>query len=173
MLFRSACPALIRFDGAGTSAATPQIAAAAACWLQKNRDAVQRYSKKWMRVEAVRQALFEKANNSNREHFGRGTLRAALSMGEQPLAEDRLKMQPPDWVDVPLLGPTLGAIFGAAQPTQSQQMLRIEAAQIVQRSGELQNILINARVDPNRPRASRMESEDSVAKCVVLRTLFT
>jgi hypothetical protein len=82
-------------------------------------------------------------------------------------------MQQSDSVDVPLLGPTLGAIFGAAQPTQSQQMLRIEAAQIVQRSGELQNILINARVDPNRPRASRMESEDSVAKCVVLRTLFT
>ena len=135
-----ACLALIRFDGAGTSAATPQIAAAAACWLQKNRDAVQRYSKKWMRVEAVRQALYEKANNSNREHFGRGTLRADLSMGETPLAEDRLKMQQPDAVEVPLLGPTLGVIFGAAQPTQSQQMLRIEAAQIVQRSGELQNI---------------------------------
>ena len=148
-----ACPALIRFDGAGTSAATPQIAAAAACWLQKNRDAVQRYSKKWMRVEAVRQALYEKANNSNREHFGRGTLRAALSMGEKPLAEDRLKIQQPDSVDVPLLGPTLGVIFGAAQPTQSQQMLRIEAAQILQRSGELQNILINAGVDPDRPPA--------------------
>ena len=52
-----ACTSLIGFDGAGTSAATPQIAAAAACWLQKNRGEVLKYSKKWMRVEAVRQAL--------------------------------------------------------------------------------------------------------------------
>ena len=150
-----ACTSLIGFDGAGTSAATPQIAAAAACWLQKNREEVLRYSKKWMRVEAVRQALYNTANNSNREHFGRGTLRAGKSMGEAPLPEDQLKaqMQNSDSVDVPILGPTLGAIFGAAEPTSSQHMLRVEAAQILTRSGELQNILINAGIDPDRPPA--------------------
>ena len=62
-----ACLSLIRFDGCGTSAATPQVAAAAACWLQKNRGALQ-YSQSWMRVEAVRKALFSAANDSNREH---------------------------------------------------------------------------------------------------------
>jgi hypothetical protein len=150
-----ACTSLIGFDGAGTSAATPQIAAAAACWLQKNRDEVLKYSKRWMRVEAVRQALYNTANNTNREHFGRGTLRADKSMGAAPLPEDKLKskMQNPDSVEVPVLGPTLGAIFGAAQPTPSQHMLRVEAAQIVARSGELQNILINAGIDPDRPPA--------------------
>ena len=84
-----------------------------------------------MRVEAVRQALFNTANNTNREHFGRGTLRADKSMGDAPLPEDQLqaKMQKPDSIDVPILGPTLGAIFRAAEPTSSQHMLRVEAAQ--------------------------------------------
>jgi hypothetical protein len=123
--------------------------------LQKNRDEVLKYSKKWMRVEAVRQALYSTASNNNREHFGRGTLRADKSMEQAPLPEDQLKakMQNADSVDVPLLGPTLGAIFGAAQPAPAQLMLRVEAAQILARSGELQNILINAGIDPDRPPA--------------------
>ena len=148
-----ACPSLIRFDGAGTSAATPQIASAAACWLQKNRDAALQYPEKWMRVEAVRRALFAQANNTNREHFGRGTLRATLSMNEAPATAAQLAKTAADSIDVPFLGPTLGVIFGAAQPTEKQRMLRIEAAQILARSGELQNILITAGIDPDRPPA--------------------
>ena len=146
-----ACPDLVEFDGSGTSAATPQIAAAAACWLQKNRAAVLQYPEKWMRVEAVRRALFAQANNSNREHFGRGTLRAEQSMAEAPAAANQLAKQAVDEVDVPFLGPVIGVIFGAAQPTQKQRMLRIEAAQILARSGELQNLLVNAHIDPDRP----------------------
>jgi hypothetical protein len=61
------------------------LVTAAACWLQKNRDEVLKYSKKWMRVEAVRQALYSTASNNNREHFGRGTLRADKSMEHVPL----------------------------------------------------------------------------------------
>ena len=150
-----ACTSLIGFGGSGTSSATPQIAAAAACWLQKYRDKVLRYSKKWMRVEAVRQALYSTANDTNREHFGRGTLRAGRAMEQAPLPEDQLraKMQNPDSVDIPLFGPTLSVIFGAAQPTPAQQMLRVEAAQVVSRSGELQNLLVNAGIDPDRPPA--------------------
>lgn len=146
-----ACPAIVDFDGAGTSAATPQIAAAAACWLQKNQDAVQKYTEKWMRVEAVRQALFAKANNTNREHFGRGTLRADQAMDVAPAAAAALQRLPEDTVGIPFLEPTLGAIFGAAKPNAQQRMLRIEAAQILARSGELQNLLADAGVDPDRP----------------------
>ena len=35
------CPTLVDMDGAGTSAATPQIAAAAALWLQKFKSQLQ------------------------------------------------------------------------------------------------------------------------------------
>ena len=41
---RFGCSDIIDFDGAGTSAATPQVAAAAALWLQKNRAARRRLS---------------------------------------------------------------------------------------------------------------------------------
>ena len=146
-----ACRAIVDFDGAGTSAATPQIAAAAACWLQKNRDAVKAYPQKWMRIEAVRQALFASADNTNREHFGRGTLRANLAMDKAPAAAASLVKQPEDSVGVPLLEPTLGAIFGAAKPNVKQRMLRIEAAQVLARNGELQRILIDAGIDPDKP----------------------
>ena len=56
---RLGCSDIVDFDGAGTSAATPQVAAAAAIWLQKNRAAVDAYPQGWMRVEAIRKALFE------------------------------------------------------------------------------------------------------------------
>jgi hypothetical protein len=150
------CTSLIRFDGCGTSAATPQIAAAAACWLQKNRDALH-YSQAWMRVEAVRQALFATANNTNREHFGRGALRAAQAIDRPPAAESELRMEPADAVQVPIIGPTLGVLFGAAPPA-ARQMLHVEAAQLLTRSGELQKILIDAGIDPDRPPADMTDA---------------
>jgi hypothetical protein len=54
---RLGCEDIIDLDGAGTSAATPQVAATAALWLQKNRAAVDAYPNAWMRVEAIRAAL--------------------------------------------------------------------------------------------------------------------
>ena len=43
-------------------------------------------------------------------------------------------------------------IFGAVAPDLlQQQMLRVEAAQILSRSGELQNMLAEAGVDPDDP----------------------
>jgi subtilisin family serine protease len=55
------CAKVVDMDGAGTSAATPQIAAAAALWLAQHWAVVSAYSKPWMRVEAVHRALFESA----------------------------------------------------------------------------------------------------------------
>jgi hypothetical protein len=149
-----ACPSLIRFDGCGTSSATPQIAAAAACWLQKNRAAMQKLSgdDRWMRVEAVRQALFAAADPKDREHFGRGLIRAQEAMKLAPLSTAELQKlrQKEDGVSVPILGPILKVIFGAAAPA-SQQMLQVEAAQVLARSGEMENLLADAGIDPDRP----------------------
>jgi hypothetical protein len=58
------CGKVVDMDGAGTSAATPQVAAAAALWLAEHWDTLQRYSQPWMRIEAVRSALFRAALKS-------------------------------------------------------------------------------------------------------------
>src|SRR5262249_11218290 len=70
------CGELINPDGAGTSSATPQAAAAAALWLQKHAPAPLEL---WQRVEAVRHALFQSADRSpaaGEKYFGNGLLRA-------------------------------------------------------------------------------------------------
>ena len=66
------CPDVVSQDGAGTSAATPQIAAAAALWLQVNGSKFP--ARDWRRVEAVRQALLQSAKSPGPhfEEFGRG-----------------------------------------------------------------------------------------------------
>ncbi|MBI4903590.1 MAG: S8 family serine peptidase [Acidobacteria bacterium] len=148
---RLACPDLVDFDGRGTSSATPQVAAAAACWLQLHREAVKQYPEKWMRAEAARRALFSTANNTDREHFGRGTLRAREAMDVLPSDAAALVKQPADSIGVPLLEPTLHVLLGAAKPTLAQRMIRLETAQLVARCGEVQGILVNANLDPDRP----------------------
>ena len=76
---RIGCPHVADMDGAGTSSATPQLAAAAALWLAKNGTRFQ--TRDWRRVEAVRAALFGTAERSATgaapdPFFGQGKLRA-------------------------------------------------------------------------------------------------
>ena len=52
------CGSTVRLNGEGTSAATPQIAAAVALWYEKYKSFL---SRDWHRVEAVRHALFTSA----------------------------------------------------------------------------------------------------------------
>lgn len=74
------CGHLVDLDGQGTSAATPQIAAAVALWFEKYKGVLPR---DWRRVEAVRYALFKSAKMTDPTHFGSGILQAkkALAMG--------------------------------------------------------------------------------------------
>src|SRR5581483_7349261 len=88
---RLGCPDIIDFDGQGASAATPQVAAAAAIWLQKNRAAVDAYPESWMRIEAIRKALFESAIFSGALpaggidlHLGRGKLHVNAALAKSP-----------------------------------------------------------------------------------------
>src|SRR5262245_63871065 len=97
---RWGCAGTIALDGAGTSAATPQVAAAAALWLAKH-DA--QYPKGWMRVAAVRKALFEtavKTGTTGRvdDFLGQGILaaRKALDVAPAPAAELETWRSPPD-----------------------------------------------------------------------------
>jgi subtilisin family serine protease len=71
----------VDLDGSGTSAATPQIAAAAALWLQKHRDefSAQEWHH-WQKAEAVYYALLKSADRRGRlapdKYLGAGLIRA-------------------------------------------------------------------------------------------------
>lgn len=76
------CGTTIRENGEGTSAATPQIAAAVALWFEKYKNVLPR---DWRRVEAVRNALFRSATGGDRQYLGNGILRANAALAIAPV----------------------------------------------------------------------------------------
>jgi Subtilase family len=90
------CPTTTRRNGEGTSAATPQVAAAAALWIEHYKDVL---PSDWRRVEAVRHALFSSAKLGNRRsRFGNGILQADRALSVRPdLGRKRSKESRHDW----------------------------------------------------------------------------
>ena len=123
---RMGCERLYRLNGAGTSSATPQVAAAAALWLQKYQGDLPR---SWERVEAVRYALFESAtkltvSNADR-HFGQGILKALDALNVQPRLG--LSQTPADRDSFAFLRVLTG--LGLDRPTLREEMLNQEILQ--------------------------------------------
>jgi hypothetical protein len=153
---RWGCEKIVRMNGEGTSSATPQIAAAAALYLQKHADRlfdVGRYPEPWMRVEAVRQALFLTAGQSSgeaREKLGNGILRAVAALHAPPAQRQSLIKTREDAAGFPFLN-----VLSDAGLTESreQAMLKLEATQLVQRWSrpDKPNPLEQAVSDPDRP----------------------
>src|SRR5579859_3310989 len=130
---RLGCADMIDFDGAGTSAATPQVAAAAAIWLQKNRDAVDAYPEGWMRVEAIRKALFDSANaNADRLRLGHGELQASAALGKSAAATADLRKTAVDTVSFPIEQVLTGLGLEADGDDPRRRMLQLEALQLSQ-----------------------------------------
>ena len=148
------CPTIVDMDGAGTSAATPQVAAAAALWLQKYKSQLQGRSP-WEVVEAVRQALFTSAHkgvpDDYHTYFGQGILQAAAALSLQPAAD--VTMTPPDEASFPFLRVLFGAGMAAAPNTD---MLEVEALQLLQRDPAIEKTI----QDPGRPEITRKEMKD-------------
>jgi hypothetical protein len=142
---RFGCPDAVDQDGGGTSSATPQIAAAAALWLHRQRNALDGYSG-WQRVEAVRDALFRSAQRNGDApdpRLGRGTLQADRAIALTPVPAATLRREDRDATDFAILRLLTG--LGAA-PTSTQRMLELEALQISQRSAAVEEAL--GRRDP-------------------------
>ena len=143
---RFGAPTVVDLDGGGTSAATPQVAGAAALWIEKNRAAYDAYSKPWMRVEAVRQVLFESADKQpDHVHFGVGRLKADVMVGKRPPAESTLKLAEVDDAQFAFF-----KLFGMGldgKPSSHAAMLGLELRQIVQ-AGGLETQLRDASGNP-------------------------
>ena len=144
---RFGCPDTVDRDGGGTSSATPQVAAAAALWLEKHKAKILQYPQKWMRVEAARHALFSTAKPNGAEsakYFGRGLLRAADALAVAPQQAAALTREAADEVSFPILRLLFGGGIAAA-PSSHQRLLEIEAAQIAARSQRMHELLTEAQ----------------------------
>lgn len=132
-------------SGGGTSSATPQVAAAAALWLQKYNDFS--YPHPWQRVNAVQNALFSSAAKGfkdSEKYYGNGVLRAAGAL-EIPPKLDSTPI-PKDAVCCPYL--TL--LFGwDDRATQEQEMFAVEMSQLLQCNKDLQKAV--SGIDTERP----------------------
>ncbi len=119
-------------DGAGTSGATPQVAAAALLWMQTNGSGYQG----WQRVEAARWALFLSADKSrpeSRTYFGNGLLRAADALGKTS-DKSVLRKRPDDEVVFPFWR----ILLGLGEPKEGEErMYEVEALNIAMRSPAL------------------------------------
>ena len=133
----------IRFSGAGTSSATPQLAAAAGIYYRKHARKLDRL-KPWQRVEAIRHALFQSARKTSghsqydarfRYYFGQGILQAKDALAVPVTAA----IQPTPGDQLPWF-PVLDTIFKTLPSPHEQQklqMLNTELAQLVYDRPEL------------------------------------
>lgn len=131
------CSNTIDLDGAGTSSATPQVAAAAALWLAKHKD---KAGSGWRKVEAVRHALFSSADKSlpdSNKFYGNGVLKALDALSVKPLSAKKLVQSPEDDVHFPLLTKLSGWEDLSADRAK---MYETEAAQLYASTGKLQDL---------------------------------
>ena len=120
---RFGCQAVVRLNGEGTSAATPQVAAAVALWFEKYKNELPR---DWRRVEAVRHALFTTAKlHANRVHFGNGALQANAALSVKPvLGLEKSGPSDNSWAFLRIL-----TGLGVAEIPPRESMFNLEIAQ--------------------------------------------
>lgn len=142
------CGKIIDFDGSGTSAATPQIAAAVALWIAKNKSGLEALPQKWMRVEAVRHAILGSAMSSDADRLGKGELRVQVALGQPVVPPETLEAEKPDSASFSFLRVLTG--FGIeAVSAKARRMLELEALQLSQ-SAEIERLLPDPNVDLRR-----------------------
>ena len=140
----------VSFSGAGTSAATPQIAAAAACYYKKYSKQLNALPEAWMRVEAIRNALYKSAlklvkfaDDGYEVYFGNGILHAKDALAIPVPTAASLQQMKSKIDDVPFF-PLLSILFKAQQKpvdTNELQMFNVELAQLVHNNIDLQKLL--------------------------------
>ena len=160
---RFGCSEIVDRNGRGTSSATPQVASAAALWIQNFKSQWSNYSEGWMRVEAVRKALYESARVEPglESKLGRGIIQAHAALTRQPAKESELRKTPKDSASFPFWKVITG--LGIATDAR-QQMLELEALQLIQQSKELEELIPDPDVDPQTiPENERRKIVDALA----------
>ena len=154
------CGASLRLNGEGTSSATPQVAAAAALWIALHQDdpVYRGYPQGWMRVEAVRHALFAAALKSTAimgagdvlKYLGAGALRAHAALDIAPLAAADLVKSPTasaawSWVRL-ISGEGVGFEVVSAPAARA---LGLELMQLASSDAAIESTLVDNEGDPD------------------------
>jgi len=146
----------VDLDGGGTSAATPQVAAAAALWLHKNGGNYP--ARDWQRAEAARRAIlgsaFLRAGASRPDPFlGSGLLRATDALAISRV--DDLAQLPRDSASFAFLH-LLSSIFGVSG-TEPTDLYALELTQLALYSRAAQDATPDpqARLDQITPQQRR------------------
>ncbi|MFN3371137.1 MAG: S8 family serine peptidase [Sphingomonadaceae bacterium] len=158
---RIGCPDTIDRDGAGTSSATPQVAAAAALWLAKHRAALAALPEAWMRGEAARRALFASASRAAAGQpadlrLGQGLLRAFDLLAVQPAAAASFRpteRADAGWDVLKLLSGRGLGVSGGRMP--GDEMLELELVQLAQRDPALAGLLPDPEAGASEAEARR------------------
>ncbi len=135
-------------SGGGTSSATPQVAAAAALWIQRFRKELEetKMAGTWKQVEAVRHALFNSADSTafaeSEKYFGNGCLKAAEALKPKyfPKGSELKKA-----VEASVFIPFLKVLFGGRRSIMNypgkEEMFATELMQLAHHHPQLQELL--------------------------------
>jgi len=154
---------IVGIRGNGTSSATPQIAAAAALYYIKYYDQLEALPEPWMRVEAIRNALFSSARkeintagnvyeNDILKYYGNGILQAN-DMLNCPVADAKqLTKQKEDNARFAFFKSIVGLKAMEVELTNDaaeEEMIETELMQLVLTDHEMQQILNNEEKNIN------------------------
>ncbi len=154
------CGHVVSLAGAGTSSATPQVAATAALYYLRYYDELAAMAHGWQRVEAIRHALFTSAhstiapgfNNDVTLYLGAGVLKAADALQVQPSVA-HLQQTPADTISFPLLSLLAGyvtlEVIPMPEDEEERKMFETEIQQLIQQSMRLQELLDNEEKQPD------------------------
>ena len=134
-------------SGGGTSSATPQVAAAAALYMAKNRQFfIDNYGRQpnWRWTEATRQALFNSASiidDKTQKYLGMGELKAMDALNEPLLPANKLKKNEKEAKIFSGFFSFVKMAFGKSAdystPTTLKEMMELEILQILHRDSAL------------------------------------
>jgi hypothetical protein len=143
---------LIDLDGQGTSASTPQAAAAAALWLQYHaaNDRLKPHWRTWRKAESVYAALRNSAKRGpdtkySADYFGNGILQASEALAQEPpQLQDKDKQKQATvglgWLRL-FTSLTGGTRADGGSDEILKQMFGLELAQLAQRSIPIQDLM--------------------------------
>ncbi|HLM56492.1 MAG TPA: S8 family serine peptidase, partial [Pyrinomonadaceae bacterium] len=149
------CETAVRRNGEGTSAATPQVAAAAALWYENYKNVLPR---DWHRVEAVRHALFSSAKAGDARRLGNGSLRAQAALAVKPVLN--LPKTPADKDSFSFFRVITG--LGVAESPPREVMFDLELTQRWMLNPELSEAVPDPEAVDELPRAQLRSFMDAV-----------